>query len=275
LTDRRTKTTSNGNGRTEAQDRSLAGPPVRSETGEGRRAHSIAGRVEAICFDLDETLLDSHVAWRKGFVSAFEAEALPLYPSLAAVPDIYLALQPFFRAEVEALGGSWGPSVVRDAIRKFIREHATHDDACADRTYEAYLDIWPRHIELFDDAVAALDATSAGRRVAVITNGPSKEQRLKLERTGLMDRFEVIAISGEVGHEKPAAEIFAHTLSSLGIGPEAALHIGDSLHYDVAGARAAGLTAVWLNRGGLERDPSAAEPDHEVADLQTFVALLD
>jgi putative hydrolase of the HAD superfamily len=231
-------------------------------------------RFEAICFDLDETLLDSDIAWRNGFVSAFASEAVPHYPELATVPDIYLALQPFFHAEVEALAGSWGPTVVRDGIRKFIRTHASHDDACADRTYEAYLDVWPRHIELFPDALAALDAAAAVGQVAVITNGPSKEQRLKLERTGLLDRFEVIAISGEVGHEKPAAEIFAHTLSSLGIAPEAALHVGDSLRYDVTGARAAGLTAVWLNRRGLERDATFAEPHHEVADLEAFAALL-
>jgi putative hydrolase of the HAD superfamily len=240
---------------------------------EGQLAPLGSGRIEAVCFDLDETLIDSDVAWRNGFTTAFEAEALPLYPSLAEVPDIYLALQPFFYAEVEALGGSWGPSVVRDGIRKFIREHATHDDVCADRTYESYLDVWPRHLGLFPDALAALDAANEHGRVAVITNGPSKEQRLKLERTGLLDRFEVIAISGEVGHEKPAAEIFAHTLSRIGIAPEAALHIGDSLRYDVAGARAAGLTAVWLNRRGLERD-AAAEPHHEVPDLEAFAALL-
>ena len=108
----------------------------------------------------------------------------------------------------------------------------------------------------------------------MITNGPSDAQRLKLERSGLRDRFEVIAISGEVGHEKPATEIFVHTLSSLGIAPDAALHIGDSLHYDVAGARAAGLTAVWLNRRGATRDDSLAEPHHEVPDLDAFVSLL-
>lgn len=264
------KTSSNGSAHP-----GLTSESVRPEPVEGRVPALVGDQIEAICFDLDETLLDSHVAWRNGFVSAFEAEALPLYPALEAVPDIYVALQPFFQAEVEALGGSWGPSVVRDSIRKFIREHATQDDACADRIYEAYIDTWPRHIELFPDALSTIDVVSEGRRVAVITNGPSKDQRLKLERTGLLDRFEVIAISGEVGHEKPAAEIFAHTLSSLGIAPDRALHIGDSLHYDVAGAREAGLTAVWLNRNGLERGTTATEPDHEVADLDAFVSLLN
>jgi putative hydrolase of the HAD superfamily len=230
--------------------------------------------IEAICFDLDETLIDSAVAWRTGFVDAFAAEALPCYPALEAVPDIYEALQPFFLAEVEAQAGSWGEFVVRDAIRKFIRAHAEHDDACADRTYEAYLDIWPGHIGLFPDALAAVDAARTNARVALITNGPSKEQRLKLERTGLLDRFEVITISGEAGCEKPAAEIFAKTLASMRVAPEAALHIGDSLRYDVAGARAAGVTAVWLNRLGTSHTPDAAEPHHEVADLEAFASLL-
>jgi putative hydrolase of the HAD superfamily len=230
--------------------------------------------IEAVCFDLDETLIDSAVAWRTGFVDAFAAEALPRYPALETVPDIYQALQPFFLAEVEAQAGSWGEFVVRDAIRKFIRVHAEQDDACADRTYEAYLDIWPRHIGLFPDALAAVDAARERARVALITNGPSKEQRLKLERTDLLDRFEVITISGEAGCEKPAAEIFAQTLASMGVAPEAALHIGDSLRYDVAGARAAGLTAVWLNRLGTSHTPDAARPHHEVADLEAFAALL-
>jgi len=266
----------------------LAHPP-RPQHGGGARGEGADGQgatrdapsaarldhIEAICFDLDETLIDSAEAWRAGFIEAFAAEALPRYPELAAVPDIYAALQPFFLAEVEALGGSWGPLVVRDGIRNFIRAHAADDHACADRTYEAYLDIWPRHIGLFPDALAALDAAAQRARVALITNGPSRDQRLKLERAGLLDRFEVISVSGEVGHEKPAAEIFAHTLDELRIAPDAALHIGDSLRYDIAGARAAGLTAVWLNRHGTTQTPDAAKPHHEVANLESFAALFE
>src|SRR5258708_2421854 len=85
-------------------------------------------RFEAICFDLDETLVDSAVSWRNGFIESFTLEALPRHPSLAAIPDIYEALQPFFRAEVEAIGGSWGPHVVRDGIREFIQTYAEPDD---------------------------------------------------------------------------------------------------------------------------------------------------
>lgn len=31
-----------------------------------------------------------------------------------------------------------------------------------------------------------------------------------------------------------------------GVGPDAVVHVGDSLEHDVAGARAAGLASVWI-----------------------------
>lgn len=48
--------------------------------------------------------------------------------------------------------------------------------------------------------------------------------------------------------------------------PQQAWHVGDSLRADVAGARAAGLTSVWLNRLGAPR-PATGAPDIEVASL--------
>ena len=53
----------------------------------------------------------------------------------------------------------------------------------------------------------------------------------------------VLAIidSGVVGVAKPAAEIFRHALEPIGVEPEQALYVGDTVRYDVRGARAAGL----------------------------------
>ncbi|HEX7298347.1 MAG TPA: HAD family hydrolase, partial [Solirubrobacteraceae bacterium] len=61
-------------------------------------------------------------------------------------------------------------------------------------------------------------------------------------------------ISAELGVGKPHAAIFRAALERLGTaGP--ALHVGDSIEADVAGARAAGLEAVLVVRDG------AAAPD--------------
>jgi putative hydrolase of the HAD superfamily len=58
--------------------------------------------------------------------------------------------------------------------------------------------------------------------------------------------------SAEAGAAKPDPAIFARALEVAGVGPEAALHAGDSVEADVAGARAAGITPVLVDR--TERD---------------------
>ena len=76
--------------------------------------------------------------------------------------------------------------------------------------------------------------------------------------------FNAVAISGELGVAKPDPAIFRFALDKLGIGAANTWHVGDSLASAVAGAKAAGLTAVWLNRGGLTRLPQDPSPDLEL-----------
>ena len=86
----------------------------------------------------------------------------------------------------------------------------------------------------------ALDALrAAGLRLACVANWdytlPSH-----LERLGVADRFDVLAVSALVGAEKPDPAIFSFALAKLAIEPEQALHIGDGA-VDREGALAAGL----------------------------------
>ena len=59
----------------------------------------------------------------------------------------------------------------------------------------------------------------------------------------------VLAIidSTVVGVAKPAAEIFRHALDPLGVSPEQAVYVGDTVRYDVRGARNAGLTPIHFD----------------------------
>jgi putative hydrolase of the HAD superfamily len=54
--------------------------------------------------------------------------------------------------------------------------------------------------------------------------------------------------SAEVGSAKPAGELFAAALALAGASAQEAIHVGDSLEEDIAGARAAGIDAVWVRR---------------------------
>ena len=80
-------------------------------------------------------------------------------------------------------------------------------------------------------------------------------------------------ISAEVGVAKPDARIFEFALRALGVEPENVWHVGDDLNADVAGAKGASLTAVWLNRRGNLRTGDGPKPDYEIRSLRQLPVL--
>ncbi len=106
----------------------------------------------------------------------------------------------------------------------------------------------PEAWQIYDDVLPALEnLKECGWRLGVISNWDERLRPL-FARLGLSPYFEVIMVSREVGHAKPAAEIFHRAASALKLPPSALLHIGDSPQEDVAGARGAGCNALLLDR---------------------------
>ncbi len=62
---------------------------------------------------------------------------------------------------------------------------------------------------------------------------------------------EVITDSGNVGVGKPDPRVFQATIDGLGLPPERILHVGDSVHFDVAGAAAVGMQSVHMDPFGV------------------------
>lgn len=106
---------------------------------------------------------------------------------------------------------------------------------------------------------------SRGVRVGIICDAgfsPGATLRTYLRHHGLLDHFDHASFSDEVGWFKPDARIFAHAFDGLAMtDPAAMAHVGDLRRTDVAGATAAGWTAVRYR--GLSDDVSGA-PDAAV-----------
>lgn len=126
--------------------------------------------------------------------------------------------------------------------------------------FEAYFDAVYRHFEdaavwdVFPDVVPALEALRAGGcGLGIVSNFDGRVHRI-LEGLGLARWFESVTLSSQVGVTKPDAAIFARALARHGIGAAQALHVGDSPLEDGEGARAAGLRAVLIDRGGRHAD---------------------
>jgi len=102
----------------------------------------------------------------------------------------------------------------------------------------------------YPEVPRVLDALrERGHRLAVVSNWDVSLHEV-LERTGLARRFEAVVVSAEIGAAKPEPEPFRRALQALGTAPEEALHAGDRLDEDVAGARAAGVRPVLVSRDG-------------------------
>jgi putative hydrolase of the HAD superfamily len=118
-----------------------------------------------------------------------------------------------------------------------------------------------------------VEALATRYAMAVATNGPGDVQHIKLSVSGLRRHFSVVVASSEIGAGKPDPRILIETVERLGVPIADVIAIGDSLEKDVAGARAAGVRIVWVNRAGAERDP-ALVPDLEIRTLADLPALL-
>lgn len=132
--------------------------------------------------------------------------------------------------------------------------------------------IWAQPVPGSRTGVAALAA--AGCRLAVTSNADGTVRDL-LARNEVLQvgdgpgaSVEVIVDSGEVGIAKPDPRIFGLTSAATGVPCEQILHVGDSVHYDVGGATAAGALAVHF-------DPYGLCPLDDHRHIRALVELLD
>lgn len=94
-----------------------------------------------------------------------------------------------------------------------------------------------------------------GVRLAVVSNcacGP-EVLRYELGKHGLADRLEFIMVSAEYSVRKPNPLLFEMAAAKLGLACKDIWFVGDRLDTDVAGAKAAGMKAVWFQPGNADQ----------------------
>lgn len=156
----------------------------------------------------------------------------------------------FYRAHHLRGGSRAGLATLRRDCARVLRDHLGRAAAGAELAAleEVLLDALRFHSH--PDAQPALSSLRArGLRLAVVSNWDISLGAL-LDRLGLGSRLDVVVTSAAVGVAKPDPRIFRRALARLGCPAAAAVHVGDRMHEDVAGARSAGVRAVLLNRRG-------------------------
>ena len=192
-------------------------------------------KIRAVLFDLDGTLVDSndfHVdAWEQVLREAGHATPRDaIHAQIGKGADMFV------------------PALVQGADQATV-EHL------GDRHGAIFKDHHIGRVRSFPGASALLARVAESGRKVVLASSASKEE---LEHyLDLLDARSVVTGTtsiDDVERSKPAPDIFAAALRQLdGIGPDAALAVGDS-PYDIESARGAGIATVALRSGGFPDD---------------------
>jgi putative hydrolase of the HAD superfamily len=216
--------------------------------------------LQAVLFDLDGTLLDRRRSfeyflqdqWKRFFSFVQTVDREQYVEALTELDrDGYAPRKDLFTGMVTQfnLPAHLAESLLTDYRARFL-------SACL----------------LFPDAVQTLSSLRAsGLKLGLITNGSVQMQTSKLRCLALASAFDAVLISDAEGCSKPQIQIFHRALERLGVKPGQAAFVGDHPEVDVAGARAAGMLAIW------RRDPKqsgAIEADAVIEELADLPALL-
>lgn len=212
---------------------------------------------KAVLFDLDDTLIAfesvSDITWEKvcrRFVAVYNTGF-----DHKTLLDTLNRSRRWYWGDIERhkAGRSDMKKARREVVRHALGELDFHDEeACIDMA-DTYSVMHNESLHLFEGVTEALTEIKAlNIKMAVITNGASEGQHLKLNRFGLTGFFDLILIDTEVGVSKPDPGIFELALKELSLEADEVWMVGDNLIWDVEGPQRLGIFSVWndyRNRG--------------------------
>jgi 2-haloacid dehalogenase len=197
----------------------------------------VAGRVDAVAFDVLETLLDLE----------------PIGARLEEVGQPAAVLGPFFmRFQRDAMALTLARDVAdftataRQALRTETKQAMSDDNI-------AYVLEGFAKVPAFPDAVPALRKLSeAGVTIGCLTVGDPDNTRSFLASAGLETYVDHVVTSDAAGVWKPAPDVYQYTAQVLGCELDRMALV--AVHaWDCHGAKRAGALAGWCSR--LEGEP--------------------
>ncbi len=116
-----------------------------------------------------------------------------------------------------------------------------------DHLWDEYLELLPHRTHLMEGCIELLDYLNPKYKMTIITNGFKEVQHEKMRNSKLLDYFNYLVISEDVGHQKPAKQIFEHAMQLNNCKNHEVLMIGDNMEADIQGAKNAGIDSVFYN----------------------------
>ena len=223
--------------------------------------------IKGIVFDLDHTLFD-----RYGTLRA----VLPhMYKGMRHWIAEEISCEEFVEAVVEGdkqwIHVGWKP-IIENLMLKGVFKPETEV-----KTVIRFLvdECWPIAAVEFPFAKPMLmQMREEGYKLGIITNGPHKNQDLKLDMLGLKPYVDEIVISGDLPAGKPERLPFDVMSERIGIPAGELLYVGDNPLNDVFASRNAGYIPVWVATTGTWIFGDLKRADYEIETIAEIPELV-
>lgn len=106
----------------------------------------------------------------------------------------------------------------------------------------------------------------------ILSNGWPGLQQKKMDSAGILNYFDKIVLSEDIGVPKPGKEIFHYALSATQCEPKDAIMIGDNWRADIVGAAQIGMDQIYYNPD-FNQDIEIT-PTYSVHDLREVMEIL-
>ncbi|MDA3039136.1 MAG: HAD family hydrolase [Actinomycetota bacterium] len=145
------------------------------------------------------------------------------------------------------------------------------DDELAGSYLANLLDELAARTTVMPDAMRVLAQLGQRFKLAVVSNYPEPEfVGRTLAQHGLLEFFDAVVVSAEVGRMKPHPLPFQAAMQALAVQPTEVVFVGDDLRSDMAGAAALGCVTAWMPRQPI---PPTADVHHVVPNLSALLEL--
>jgi putative hydrolase of the HAD superfamily len=236
-----------------------------------REKRSVNARLQAVFFDVDDTLFDRNRAQRE-ILDRMVREIPDLFGGICQERILDAFMESDLVTACQYQAGMPFEGLRARRSRLFLNLLGLSLER-ADRLTEMYVELYPVVDAPVRDARSVVEGLAQRFKSGVISNGFPDVQYRKLTALGIRHAFDCIVLSGELGLQKPDPAIFRHAAAAVGTHPGECLHVGDSYADDVIGARRAGMQACWFNPSGLAA--GEVQPDLEIRALVELLEVLD
>lgn len=212
----------------------------------------------AVVFDAYGTLLDVH--------SAVARHAGRIGPAAARLSEIWRAKQLEY-AWVLSLAGRYEPfwTLTERALDHALARCPEVDAALRAPLLEAY-----RTLDAYPEVPSVLGRLRAdGLPLGILSNGDSRMLAAAVRSAGLEDGLDHVLSVEAAGVFKTDPRAYALVPPAFGVPPGETLFVSSN-RWDVAGAAAFGLMAVWVNRTGMPDEYPGLDPVAVTSDLRAL-----